>query len=215
MGTISPAKTAGYCLILGPIIALICFFLQPGGVLGIGGSPEALDFAEGMRIQVENSELGIITSFLITLGLVSLLSGQMYYIQSMQDGNGFGIGRVAIPFFFVAVFGWVIANAIGISTASEVLQSTDILALSAAINTTSLFSFGVGGLFLALAASTRDEVNKNITYVAGIAAVVVFVLSLVGAFAPDQSNSLQAIAGLCFIIYSIWSILIGRAIISK
>ena len=57
-----------------------------------------------MRIQVENSELGIITSFLITLGLVSLLSGQMYYIQSMQDGNGFGIGRVAIPFFFVAVF---------------------------------------------------------------------------------------------------------------
>ena len=48
MGTISPAKTAGYCLILGPIIALICFFLQPGGVLGIAGSPEALDFAEGI-----------------------------------------------------------------------------------------------------------------------------------------------------------------------
>ena len=215
MGKISAAKSAGYCLIFGPIIALICFFLQPGGVLGIGGSPEALDFAQGMNILVENSELGIITAFLITIGLISLLSGQMYYIQSMQDGNGFGIGRVAIPFFFVAVFGWVIANAIAISTASEELNSTDMLALSSAINTTSLFSFGVGGLFLALAASTRDEINKNITYFAGIAAIVVFVLAFIGAFAPDQSNTLQAIAGLCFIIYSIWSILIGRVMLSK
>ena len=90
-----------------------------------------------------------------------------------------------------------------------------MLALSSAINTTSLFSFGVGGLFLALAASTRDEINKNITYFAGIAAIVVFVLAFIGAFAPDQSNTLQAIAGLCFIIYSIWSILIGRVMLSK
>jgi len=31
MGTIKVKQLAGYSLILGPVIALICYFIQPGG----------------------------------------------------------------------------------------------------------------------------------------------------------------------------------------
>ena len=40
MGTISVEKMAGYCLIIGPIVAVLIYFIQPGGVLGIGGQPD-------------------------------------------------------------------------------------------------------------------------------------------------------------------------------
>jgi len=33
MGTISMKKLGGLSLIVGPVIALICYFLQPGGMI--------------------------------------------------------------------------------------------------------------------------------------------------------------------------------------
>ena len=66
-------------------------------------------------------------------------------------------------------------------------------------------------MILALAASTRNEVNKNVSYLAFIAATIVFLTNFILPFSPE-SGPFQGIAGICFIIYTVWSILIGRAL---
>ena len=120
MSNMDIKKLAGYCLILGPILALVCFFIQPGGVLGIGGSAEPLDFAGQIQIAVDNSMLGILTAMLIPVGLISLFSGIFYYVRSMEGGNGHAISSLSTPFFLSAIIGWSIANGIWVGRLTEI-----------------------------------------------------------------------------------------------
>ena len=61
-----------------------------------------------------------------------------------------------------------------------------------------------GGILIALAASTREELNSTLSLIAAVAATVVFVTAFIIPFAPDQANTINIATGLCFIIYTIW-----------
>ena len=76
-------------------------------------------------------------------------------------------------------------------------------------------SFGFGGIFLALGASTRNEVKQIITYIAAIAAAAVMITSFLLAFSPDSGNTIAQLNGLCFMIYTLWSIMLGRSLATK
>ncbi|MFL2664994.1 MAG: hypothetical protein ACJ0G8_03435 [Dehalococcoidia bacterium] len=212
---IDAKKMAGYCLIIGPLMALVSFFIQPGGILGIGGStPEPLDFVAGKNLAVDNSALAIITGILVTMGLLKLLSGIVFYANNvMQNGDGYGLGRVSMPFFMAAVIGWTIANGMNIALAGEIVTDENILGVSFGVNIICSIAFGFGGIILALATSLRNEVNKNLSYLAAIAAAGVFLSNILVAFSPDSGNTIQLINGVCFIVYTVYSMAIGRALI--
>ena len=212
---IDAKKMAGYCLIIGPVMALVSFFIQPGGILGIGGStPEPLDFVAGKNLAVDNSALAIITGILVTMGLLKLLSGIVFYANNvMQNGDGYGLGRVSMPFFMAAVIGWTIANGMNIALAGEIVTDENILGVSFGVNIICSIAFGFGGIILALATSLRNEVNKNLSYFAAIAAAGVFLSNILVAFSPDSGNTIQLINGVCFIVYTVYSMAIGRALI--
>ena len=99
-----------------------------------------------------------------------------------------------------------------IGFSSEISTNSDLAGLAFGINIISSISFGIGGMILALAASTRNEVNKNVSYLAFIAATIVFLTNFILPFSPESGTLFQGIAGICFIIYTVWSILIGRAL---
>ena len=71
MGTVSVNKLGGYSVMLGPIIALIGYFLQPGGML-IDAADPANATASLMAI-TSNSTLGTVTGIVISLGLIIFL----------------------------------------------------------------------------------------------------------------------------------------------
>ena len=196
-------------------MALVSFFIQPGGILGIGGStPEPLDFVAGKNLAVDNSALAIITGILVTMGLLKLLSGIVFYANNvMQNGDGYGLGRVSMPFFMAAVIGWTIANGMNIALAGEIVTDENILGVSFGVNIICSIAFGFGGIILALATSLRNEVNKNLSYLAAIAAAGVFLSNILVAFSPDSGNTIQLINGVCFIVYTVYSMAIGRALI--
>ena len=210
MGTIDVRKMAGYSLIIGPVIALISYFIQPGGVLMIGGTADPTKSAEVIKILTENSALGIITGLLVPLGLITLLSGIMYFVQSMEGGNGHALARTGLPFLFIAIVGWSITSGMGVGISMGLITEGAISDLFFAINIPSTMLFGFGGILIALGASTREELNSNLSLVAALAATVVFITAFVVAFAPEQANTINIVTGICFIIYTIWSIIIGR-----
>ncbi len=214
MGDISISKLAGYSLIVGPILALISYFIQPGGILGIGGEmADPTDSAAVVTLLADNAELGTLTALLIPVGVLIFLSGIVFFVQNMSGGSGHAIARLGLPMVMAGIFGWVLSSAIamGISAGEGSEAGAEFIF---GINTIASLTFGAGLLLIALGASTRDEINTNIAYIAALSGIVVAVSSVISAFAPDSAEEMGMITGISFIVGTIWFIMMGRQLAS-
>lgn len=219
MGTISVNKMAGYCLIIGPIVAVLIYFIQPGGVLGIGGQPDPTDAEAVIKLWTGDLQTyGIITSMLIPVALITMLSGLMYFVQSLEGGNGFALARLGMPMVFIAVVGWTIGSGLslgaGVGTIT-LIGDRELATIGYTLGALSTFLFGIGGFLIALGASTRDDLNSIFANIAALAAVVVVITAQVSLLATDQATTMSMIGGICYIVYTLWAISLGRGMISK
>ena len=73
MGTISLNKLGGYCLILGPVIAVIFFLLYPGGAIIDAADPS--DAQASIGAVLGNAGLAKACGMLVTLGILMLIIG--------------------------------------------------------------------------------------------------------------------------------------------
>jgi hypothetical protein len=208
-------KMGGYCMMIGPVIAVACYFIQPGGVLGIGGTVDGYDAAGVVSILVANSVLGIITSLLIPVGLLLTLAGIIIWVQGWNGSNGYGLGMISIPMATTAIVGWSIGSALSIVIAAGIASSTALVEAFFGINIISTFIFGAGSTLLAIGAASRSEVNSNFANVAIVAGAIVGISSAIAPFATSAGTAIQMISGLCFFIYTLWFIVLGREITSK
>ena len=87
MGTISVNKLGGLSLALGPVIALVGYFLQPGGMLIDAADPADAQAVIGAMLG--NAGLQHLTGFMIAIGLVMMLYG-FHALQGVvhEGGNG-------------------------------------------------------------------------------------------------------------------------------
>ena len=215
MTTMDVKKMGGYCMMIGPVIALTCYFIQPGGVLGIGGIVDGYDAPGVISILSENSELGIITSLLIPVGLLLILSGIIIWVQSWNGTNGYALGIIAIPMAAAAMIGWTIASGFSIALASGIATDTALAEGFFGLNIIGTFVFGAGATLLAIGAASRSEINTNFANFAALSGTIVAVASVIAPFATDSGSLIQIISGLCFFVYSIWFVVLGRAITSN
>jgi ribosomal protein L30E len=208
MGDIPVTKLAGYSLIVGPILALVCYFIQPGGILGIGGATaDPTDSAAVVKLLADNSELGTLTSLLIPVGVLVFLSGIMFFVQNMAGGSGHAVARLGLPMVMAGIFGWVLSSAVSMAISAGVATDAGANAIFA-INTIAALAFGAGLILIAIGASTREEINSNLAYIATLSGVVVVVSSVVTAFSPDSAQNMTAVTGVAFIVGTLWFILI-------
>jgi len=220
MGDISISKLAGYSLIVGPILALISYFIQPGGILGVGrggltgdGPVDPTDAVAVVDLLSTNSNLGVLTALLIPVGVLIFLSGIVFFVQNMSGGSGHAIARLGLPMVMAGIFGWVLSSAIAMGISAGEGSDPGAEAIFA-INTIASLTFGAGLLLIALGASTRDEINTNIAYIAALSGIVVVVSSVISAFAPDSAKDMGTITGISFIVGTIWFIMMGRQLIT-
>jgi len=232
MGTISVSKLGGLSLIVGPVLALIGYFLQPGGML-IDAADPASASASVAAIN-SNASLSQITGFVIPVGLIIFLYG-LFVVQGNVKGNGNGdaLSRYGIQLFLIAVIGWVISSALsnaiaGVDLTPKVPAEVAAQAAAAAstvasglyaatmgINTTSAVFGGLGFTTLSLALSTRDDHNKIFALVVAAAGLISVLVALVGGFDSSQLQTLQPVSGICYIIIAAWSITLGLGLVNK
>mgnify|MGYP003386138549 CR=1 FL=1 len=210
MTTMDIKKMGGYCMVIGPIIALTSYFIQPGGVLGIGGTIDGYDAAGIVTILAANSGLGIITSLLIPVGLLLII----IWVQDWNGSNGYALGTIAIPMATAAILVWTVGSGLGIVLAAGIATDTAIAEIFFGLNIIGTFVFGAGATLLAMGAASRSEVNSNLANVAALAGAVVAIASAIAPFATEAATTVQMVSGLCFVVYSIWFIVLGKAIIS-
>ena len=218
MGTISVEKMAGYCLIIGPIAAVLIYFIQPGGVLGIGGQPDPTDAEAVIKLWTGDLQTyGIVTSMLIPVALITMLSGLMYFVQSLEGGNGYALARLGMPMVFIAVAGWAIGSGLSLGAGIGTVTLTgdrELATIGFSLGNLCTFLFGVGGFLIALGASTRDD-SSIFASIAALSAVVVVITAQVSLLATGQATTMALIGGICYIVYTVWAITLGRGMISK
>ena len=216
MGSISTLKVAAISLILGPVIATICYFVQQ---LFVFADVEYGSSASWASLAAENASLTVITSIIIPLALMMLVYALLYIANEIRgNGNGDALASYSVPLLMVGFIGFVFSSGISISAANfpEPAAAASAAFLTAAgINAISgiFFSIGFAAIFFAMA--TRDEYNSNLAKIAGLLALVSTVAGVVGLVASDSNELMTMITGITYIVHTLYAIYIGRGLLKR
>lgn len=215
MGTISVNKLAALSLIVGPVLALVCWFITPGGPIIDAADPA--DAQATIVALASNATFSQITGVLIPIGLVILLYGIANLTNSIRsNGNGGALAGYGDLLLRFGLIGFVITSGLqsviagtNLEAAAEVSAAGTIHAATLGINTVSSILAALGFLSLSLAISTRDDYNKTVALVVAVASAVALVGSLIGGMDTDQLQNMQLIIGITWLITAAWSVMIG------
>ena len=219
MGTISVNKVAGYSLIVAPIVTLLAYFVQPGGMLIDAADPA--DAAASLAAITSNDMMSQVTGILIALGLIAFLYGFFVLQSSMREnGNGDAVSRYGVMLFMFGVIGWVVSVGMnmaiaGMDLATQAVPAGTLYAATLGINTVAGLLAGLGFTLLALAISTRDDQNKIFALVAAAVGVVVIIAVLIGGMDTAQLQNMGIIIGICYLIHVAWSVTLGLGLMKK
>ena len=214
MGTISSAKLAGTSLILGPVITVICYFIQQIAAPIDGDSYG--DVAAALAANQAGGSIITITSVIIPLALTMLLYG-MFFILSEIRGNGEAlVGYAKIP-MVIGLAGWTYTAGMGITITNWAGSDAGafITIWGAGQAAGIMFSLGFTAAFLAIA--SRDEYNSTLAYIAAAIALLATILSIVQLVTNDGNTAatMGSIVGITYIIHTIYAIYIGRGLLSR
>ena len=214
MGTISANKLGGLSLIVGPVLALVFYFLAPGGLLVDAADPA--DAAANIAATLGNTGLAHITGFVIPLGLIILFYGVHVFTEGLRGGNGESLGRYSVILWLLATVGWVLVSALTHVIAGDVGPAAGtIYAISLGVGKMSSVLFALAALTLSLAISTRDDFNKITAYVIAVVSVVILVTSIIGGMDKTQLELTNQIGGIGYLVFTLWSITLGLALVKK
>mgnify|MGYP004128274591 CR=1 FL=1 len=221
MGNISINKLGGLSIIIGPWLALIFYFLQPGGTFIDAVDPA--DPIATITAIVGNPGLGQLTGILIPIGLLIFLYGFFVLRGTLRGGNGDALGGYGVQFLMFGVIGWVISSGMLLAIAGTtdtnpavaVPTFGSLYGASQGIGTIAGLLAGLGFLLVALALSTRDEFNKIFALVAAVAAVAAVIFVLIGALDSTQLQLMNSLVGICYVIHSLWMVTIGLVLLKQ
>lgn len=208
MGDISVNKLGGLSLIVGPVVALVFYFIQQFGVIGSDVDP-----ADGNAVVMAltgNSSLATITAIGITVGLIILLHGIVRLSMESSDA----LSSLGMKFVIVGTVGWVVASALTAAIAGDI-NNGGLYGGSLGINQFSSIVWSLGFLLVVLGISGRDYINKNVAYVVGLVALVSLVVSVIGGFESSTLETMNLIGGICYIVFTLWSIWLGKDMLAR
>ena len=107
MGSISVNKLGALFLIVGPVLALVFFSLQPGSLLIESAEPS--NPVASIRAFASNAALTNVTGLAVALGLVMTTVG-LYVLQSgvRDGGTGDALSRAGLILIVFGNVGWVL-----------------------------------------------------------------------------------------------------------
>ena len=225
MRPMSLNRLGGIALIVGPVMAIVFFLLQPGGVLidmasplcAIAGeeiTPEAYEAYEACitAYTVDTALLGV-TAILVPLGLVLTVYG-FYAVQNVtrDGGGGDALSRLGFQLIVAAAFGWVLIQGLVPTYHAEsaaILRTYAAYELEGDIALISDAAFSLGILTVSLALSTRDDFNRTAALVIAAVSVVALVSFIIPSSVSAQRDTMIMIGRICYFPWAIWAFIVG------
>ena len=208
MGDISVNKLGGLSLIVGPVVCLVFYFIQQLGVIGSDVDP-----ADGNAVVMaltSNSSLATLTSIGISIALIIMLHGIVRLALESSDA----LSSLGMKFVIVGTVGWVIAAGLTAAIAGDI-NNGGLYGGALGINQFSGIVWSLGFLLVVLGVSGRDYINKNVAYVVALVAIVGLVTGIIGGFDTSTLQTMNLIGGICYIIFTLWSIWLGKDMMAR
>ena len=216
MGTISTAKLAGISLILGPVITVVCYFIQQ---LVIFADVEWGNAASWAAAAADHGPAMVATSIIVPLSLMMLVYGILFIANEIRgNGNGDALARYAVPLILIGMTGFVLSsgNFVAATIFPEPAAAAEAVFLAAAgMN-------GIGGIFFSLgftaiffAMASREEYNSMLANIAALVALLAFVLSIIGFASTELGELMTQLVGVTYIVHTIYAVYIGRGLLTR
>lgn len=217
MNTLSINKIGALALIVGPVLALASFLIEPGGILI--DPADSTDALGSIMAYTSNPAFSRISALMVPLGLLIMLYGLSSIQQAIHDESiGDALSRFGILCMTLATFGWVfVRGLILVLTNTETGSDTDTYDVMIGITRISGIAASLGFLSFSLGLSTRDPLGFHKVAALVIAAISVLSLAslIVGISAPSQLETMVTIARLCYFPWVIWSAILGIGFIRR
>lgn len=216
MGTISSNKLGGLALVVGPLLAVACFMIRPGGGI-VGGSVDPADAAASIGVLMSNAGIAGISFPLVSLGLLLFYFGITVFVENMKGGNGESLGRLGALFVLFAVIGWVTSSALGVAIAggNAGAAAGSVYAVSLSVNLASSTLAPLGFLAISLGVSTRDDSNKMLALVVAVVSAVLLVIAIMGSRDLSLLEPTSMITGIGYMVTSLWAVTLGLNLMKK
>jgi hypothetical protein len=214
---ISVGTLGSWSLILGPVIAVVCYMIAPGVMLIDQADPA--DAAKRIGAIQANIELAQVTSLLIPIGVIMLLYGLT--VVGGGGGNGEALSRLGILLFTFAAVGWTVELSTagvlaGLSPAHAGAIGGVVYAIGHGIGTIASILGALGILCFALGMSARDGIKvipllsaRTLALLVALASIVALVANVIGATDSSQEESMAMIRGIYFLVITAWSVTLG------
>lgn len=219
----SPAmnRFGGWALIIGPLLALGFFLLEPGGLLI--DSADVTDSTESITARAANTELTHLTSFAVPFGLVFMLFGFIVLqAGAIREGGGIGAALLAVVFLGIGTVVWGVTQALNHPISEIDVASAQSMSVGLALNEMQSATRLLGAIFaatgfLVLGLSPWMRGRSNVLAANGIVVVSVIALlsQVVAIFLVDLRAEGLLVGRACYFLWVAWSVYLGVQLIKS
>lgn len=216
MGAISTNRLGGASLIVGPLLAVVCFLIRPGGGL-VGGQVDPADASASINVVTANADLAGISFLLAPIGLLALVYGLNVFAESLKGGNGEALARYGTLFFLLALMSWSVGSALTVAIAGGAAAGAAeaLYAAGTAVSSTGGIFAALGLLALSVGVSTRDDFNKPFALIVAATSAILLVFAVLSARDTSLLQAANTVAGIAYAITTSWSVTLGRGLMKK
>ncbi len=221
MGTPTVNKLGALSLIVGPILAIVFFALEPGGLLI--DTADSTDAVAVVTALASNSALAHLSAFVVPLGLALSLFGLWVVESNTRDsGGGNALARFGFVLLAITNFGWILIQGLTHTMANTALDSQQ--AIEAAVSVYLVDSgltmilgltAALGFLAFSLGMAAANRVNNIASWVAAAFSAVSLVCLIIGTTDPAQMKVMLQIARSIYLVWVLWMILLGAQTLKR
>ncbi len=214
-------RFGGWALVVGPLLALGFFLIEPGGLLI--DSADSTDAVASITAKASNTALTHLTALVVPFGLALLLFGYIVLqAGAIREGGGIGAALLAVVFLGIGMIAWGITQGLNHPISEIDVASAESMAVGLALNDVQSAGRVLGGLFVAggflvLGLSPWMRARSNV--LAANAIVLISLVSLagliVGLFAVDLRAEGIMVSRACYFVWVAWSVYLGVQLIKS
>ena len=221
MGGISGNKIGSIALLLGPVLAIAFFLVQPTGLLidtVEPGNPKDAIAAYGA-----NAGLTKLTSGIIALSLVVMIYGYSVVCSGIRNsGNSDALARCGLLFLQVGTIAWVLAQGVhfvlaGVSPESNeaITSSLSAYAVDAGITLLGSLVVSTGFFLFSLGVSARGGLYATTGLVIALVSLVSLASISIAIGSPDFTKTGIMISRICYFPWVLWSVGLGVSLLKE
>lgn len=215
MGPNPVNKLEALGLVVGPVLALIFFAIEPGGMFI--QPADSTDPSATITAVASNSNVARVTALMVPLGLILMLYGLSGISRVMRpDTLAAALSRLGILFMNVGAFGWILTSGLTfiltrtqLDAAQGLESAIPIYMVDSGMSTLSSLAVASGFMAFNLGLSAIYPPGSLRITALAIAAVSVICLIavIIGNTVPDRT--MITVSRICYFPWVAWSVVLG------